>query len=187
MPFSVVKRWRLTNAGLGATISNAISRLPYMSACKVALEYKTRFWEHLDNPIIGSCSTSTDIPGIGSVCYPSYNINGTGKGSILASYVSGPDLGQRWASVPEEEHVAYVQNAMVEIHGEVARKQYTGKYSRVCWLLDPLESGGWASPAVGQHELYLPEYFKTHNNVSCHTHLRFFSLMALTRFFSSVR
>lgn len=60
----------------------------------------------------------------------------------------------------------YVLQAMVEIHGEVVQEQYTGKYDRRCWILDPLESASWASPAIGQHQLYLPEYFKTHNNVS---------------------
>lgn len=65
--------------------------------------------------------------------------------------------------VSEEEHVAYVLDAMVEIHGEVAREEYTGKYRRKCWLLE--EVGGWAHPSVGQHQLYMPEYFKTHSNV----------------------
>lgn len=55
--------------------------------------------------------------------------------------------------------------AMAEIHGGVVNEQYTGNYDRRCWSLDPLESGSWASPIIGQHELYLPEYFKTHNNV----------------------
>ena len=85
---------------------------------------------------------------------------------MLASYISGPDWGERWLATPEKEHVQYILDAMVEIHGEVARKQYTGKYNRLCWALDPLESASWASPTVGQHELYMPEYFKTHNNVS---------------------
>ncbi|KAK3328113.1 flavin-containing amine oxidoreductase-domain containing protein [Cercophora scortea] len=163
VPFSVLKKWRLP--GLGATISSAIANVPYVSACKVALEFGTRFWEHYDNPILGGCSTTSDIPGVGSICYPSYNLNGTGPGTMLASYVSGPDWGERWLATPEKEHVQYVLDAMIEIHGEVARDQYTGKYSRVCWALDPLESASWASPSVGQHELFLPEYFKTHNNM----------------------
>lgn len=163
VPFSIVKRWRFSD--LPITISNAINNVPYTSACKVALEFRTRFWEHYANPIYGSCSTSTDIPGIGSVCYPSYNINGTGPATMLASYVSGGDWGERWAATPEAEHVRYVLDAMIEIHGDVAREQYTGKFNRRCWVLDPLESASWASPMVGQHELYLPEYFKTQNNV----------------------
>lgn len=85
---------------------------------------------------------------------------------MLGSYISGGEWGARWVSVPEAEHVQYVLDAMIEIHGDVAREQYTGKYDRRCWMLDPYESASWASPEIGQHQLYLPEYFKTHNNVS---------------------
>ncbi|KAF4447228.1 L-amino-acid oxidase [Fusarium austroafricanum] len=162
VPFSIVRRWRLPK--LPATISNAIKKLSYGSACKVALEYSERFWEHYENPIYGGCSTSTDIPGIGSVCYPSCNINGTGPATILASYQSG-DMGERLASMLEEEHVQLVLDAMVEIHGEFTRELYTGKYNRRCWALDPLESGSWASPSAGQHQLYIPEYYKTYDKM----------------------
>ncbi|KAI1463958.1 flavin-containing amine oxidoreductase-domain containing protein [Daldinia caldariorum] len=162
VPFTMVKKMRVPY--LPATISNAIEDMPYESACKVALEYKTRFWEHYANPIFGGCSTSTDIPGIGSICYPSYCLNCTGPATILASYASG-DWGARWVSVPEEEHVQYMVDAMAEIHGQVAYEQYTGKYNRRCWMLDPYEGGSWASPTIGQHQLYLPEYFKTYNNM----------------------
>jgi monoamine oxidase len=162
-PFTVVRSWRLPNT-LPTTITNAINNLGYAAACKVALEYSSRFWEHYENPIIGGCSTTTDIPGIGSICYPSYNINGTGKATILASYsqVDWP------ASLSEEEHVKLVLDAMTEIHGEESRKLYTGKYNRRCWAHDPLEGGAsWANPSIGQHQLYIPEYFKTYDGVSC--------------------
>ncbi|KAL7623166.1 hypothetical protein AAE478_006847 [Parahypoxylon ruwenzoriense] len=162
LPFSIVKRMRLPT--LPPTIKNAITNLPFASACKVALEFSTRFWERYENPIFGGCSTATDIAGIGSICYPSYCLNCTGPATMLASYVSG-DWGARWVSVPEEEHVQYVLDAMAEIHGPVVHEQYTGKYNRRCWMLDPYEGGGWASPTVGQHQLYLPEYFKTYNNM----------------------
>ncbi len=84
---------------------------------------------------------------------------------MLASYTDN-DFGLRFASLTEEEHVQYVLNAMIEIHGEVARDQYTGKYNRRCWVLDPLESASWASPSIGMHKLYIPAYFRTENNVS---------------------
>ncbi|KAK4196230.1 putative L-amino-acid oxidase [Triangularia verruculosa] len=132
----------------------------------VALEFETRFWEHLKEPIYGSCYVSgPDYPGIGSICYPSYNINGTGPGALLASYISNPEWTERWIAMNESEHAQYVLDAMVGIHGDVAQEQYTGKFSRVCGALDPLEGASWADPTVGQHQLYLPEYFKTHNNM----------------------
>jgi monoamine oxidase len=162
-PFSVVRKWRLPPT-LGPTISNAIQKMRYASACKVALEFERRFWEQdYENPIFGGCSTTTDIPGIGEICYPMYNLNGTGPATILASY-NALDWGERWVGVSEAEHVQYVLDAMAEIHGEdLVRGLYTGQYRRKCWLLD--ESGGFAHLSVGQHELYMPEYFKTHNGV----------------------
>lgn len=166
-PFSIVRKWRIPKT-LPTTITNAISNVEYTSACKVALEFSSRFWEHYENPIIGGCSTTSDIPGIGNICYPSYNINGTGPATILASYISG-DWGQRWVASSEEEHVQYVVDAMVEIHGEHIRELYTGKYNRRCWIEDSLTSGSWASPAAGQHELYIPEYFKTYDGVSTYS------------------
>ena len=83
---------------------------------------------------------------------------------MLASYTQS-DFGLRFASLTDEEHVQYVLNAMIEIHGDVAREQYTGRYNRRCWVLDPLESASWAVPSIGMHELYIPAYFKTENNV----------------------
>lgn len=86
----------------------------------------------------------------------------------------------------DDEHVQYVLEAMIEIHGPVAEEQYTGKYvfrplmyidpvliglrqsrhNRQCWLLDENIAAAWAAPVVGQHELYIPAYFETENNVT---------------------
>ncbi|KAL8932987.1 MAG: hypothetical protein Q9216_006576 [Gyalolechia sp. 2 TL-2023] len=163
-PFSKVRSWRFPNTTFNPTLKNAISAMPYTAVCKVALQFSTRFWEHFANPILGGCSTTTDIPGIGSICYPSYKINSTGPGVMLASYTGG-DFGIRFASLPELEHVQYVLNAMIEIHGEVAREQYTGRFNRKCWALDPLETASWATPSIGMHKLYIPSYFETENNM----------------------
>ncbi|KAK0652423.1 flavin-containing amine oxidoreductase [Cercophora newfieldiana] len=143
VPFSVMRKWKID--GLSTTMRDAITTLPYTSACKVALEFRTRFWEHTKKPIFGSCwASESKFPGVGNICYPSYNINGTGKAAILASYISDPGWGEHWASKSEHEHVGYVLNAME---------------------LDPLAAAGWADPTAEQQRLYLPEYFKTHNNI----------------------
>ena len=84
-PFSVVRRWRLPSS-FPQPIKDAITKMPYNSACKVVLEYSERFWEKYENPIFGGCSTTTDIPGIGTICYPSYNLNSSGPATIIASY-----------------------------------------------------------------------------------------------------
>ncbi len=122
VPLPLVRTWRLP--AFSDLLSTAIDSYPYSQVCKVALQFKTRFWEHTAAPIYGSCSTTTDIPGIGSICYPSYDINSTGPGVMLASYTSSDD-GLRWASIPEDVHVQYVVDAMAEIHGQVVNDQYS--------------------------------------------------------------
>ncbi|KAJ5649381.1 uncharacterized protein N7484_003104 [Penicillium longicatenatum] len=163
VPFTVVRKWELPE--FSPTLANAISKLGYGSACKVALEFKSRFWEHLDRPIFGSCNTQTDVPGIGSICYPSYNINGTGPAVVLASY-NQDDYGKRWVSTPKEEHAQYVLDSFARLHGEIVYEQYTGNFKRVCWLEEEFNAGGsWVDAGVGQHKLYMPSYFNTENNI----------------------
>lgn len=160
-PFPVVRTWRMTPR-LPSTLRRAVTTLRYDPACKVALQFKTRFWEHLPKPIFGGCS-STDIPNIGSFCYPAYNLNGTGPGVLLASYQSGENSANPLLALSDDEHAAYVLDAMAEIHGDIVYKQYTGKYDRICWTQDEFARGAWAGPAAGQHELYIPSYFRTEN------------------------
>jgi monoamine oxidase len=64
---------------------------------------------------------------VGSVCFPSYQLNSTGPGVVLASYSSGPDC-DPLAAMTDEEHVWFVQQAMVETFGDIAAEQYTGVY-----------------------------------------------------------
>lgn len=157
VPFSLVRLWRLPD--YSSLLSRAINTLNYEQVCKVALHYKTRFWEHLDEPIYGGCGT-VDIPGVGDLCYPSYNINSTDPGVVLASYLSGIQA-RTTASMSEEDHVALVQRAMVEIHGDVAHEEYSGSYDRMCWETNENQAGAWCQPLAGQQDLYLPAYFKT--------------------------
>jgi monoamine oxidase len=142
VPFSKVRLWRTPT--YSSLLSRAINTMNYQQSCKVALHYETRFWEKLDPPIIGGCG-STDIPGVGSVCYPAYNINGTGPGVILASYSSGTPA-RSLAALSDEDHVSLIQRAMVEVHGQVAADQYTGVYDRQCWEVDEHQAGAWAAP-----------------------------------------
>lgn len=156
-PFSKVRLWDMPR--YSSLLSRAIDTLNYDQSCKMALMYETRFWEHQENPIFGGCG-SVDSPGIGSVCYPSFNMNGTGPGVILASYVSGT-AARSTAALSTEDHIALVQRAMIEVHGQIAEEQFTGIYDRQCWEIDEHQAGAWADPLVGQQELYLPAYYQT--------------------------
>ncbi|KAF2791444.1 hypothetical protein K505DRAFT_326865 [Melanomma pulvis-pyrius CBS 109.77] len=157
VPFSKVRGWKLPR--YSSLLSRAINTMNYQQSCKVALHYKTRFWEHMDPPIIGGCG-ATDVYGGGSVCYPAYKINSTLPGVILASYTSGTPA-RTVAALSTEDHVARTQRTMVEVHGEIANEQWTGNYNRQCWEVDEHQAGAWASPFLGQQDLYLPAYYKT--------------------------
>ncbi|CAO3594472.1 unnamed protein product [Absidia cylindrospora] len=157
-PFSVVRTWHLPE--MSYTITKAIGTLQFSQACKVALEFKTRFWESGDRPIFGGCSV-TDM-ATGRACYPPYRrpgADGSGPGVMLGSYISG-DMGLRLAAMNEQDHVALVLENMVELHGEQARQQFTGNYKRYCGILDPYAACSWATPMAGQHSLFSPSYFQ---------------------------
>lgn len=160
VPFSRVRLWRLP--AYSSLLRRAISGMHYDPSCKVALHYTTRFWEHLKYPIFGGCG-STDIPGISSICYPSYKLNASGPGVLLASYASG-QIARSSGALTEIQHVAQVQRAMVEVHGHVAAEQFTGNYDRICWDQIEFQAGAWCSPNAGQQRLYLPAYFRTEKN-----------------------
>ncbi|KAI6779249.1 uncharacterized protein J7T54_007776 [Emericellopsis cladophorae] len=82
---------------------------------------------------------------------------------ILASYASAVQA-RSVAALSEEDHVALVQEAMVEVHGEIANEQWAGAYDRQCWEVDEHQAGAWASVAVGQQELFIPAYHKSELN-----------------------
>ncbi|PWN25895.1 amine oxidase, partial [Jaminaea rosea] len=160
-PFSVAKFWRMPN--ISPSFTRAVKTLKYSSACKVALHFKSRFWERapFSPPIYGGCSV-TDLPGIRNVCYPPYGLNSTGPAVILGEYVSNDDA-DRMASWPEDAHVQHVLDGVAEMHGgEVVYDEFVSGM-RKCWGIDEFEAASWAAPMAGQHKLYLPEYYKTHN------------------------
>lgn len=121
-PFSKVRLWDLPR--YSSLLSRAIDSLNYSPSCKLSLLYETRFWEHSEKPIFGGCG-SVDVPGVGDVCYPSFNINGTGPGVVLASYTSGTPA-RSIAALSPEDYVGIVQRAMVDFHGPIAAEQFTG-------------------------------------------------------------
>lgn len=160
VPFNLIRFWDMPPHS--SLLRRAIDRTVFDGAVKIAIQYKMRFWEHLDHPIIGGCGR-VDIYGIGQICYPSYEINATGPGVMLASYISSADATVACA-MPEAEHIARIQRAMVELHGPIAAEQYTGNYARHCWENDEHHAGSWAVPIVPQQQLYLPAFWHTEFN-----------------------
>ena len=158
-PLPMIRSWTLPS--FSPLLSAAISSYTYSHGCKCALQFHTRFWEHLPNrPIYGSCSTTTSTPRIGQICYPSYDINTTSPGVVLASYIAGSDA-VRWLGVSPDEYITYTLNAFAQIHGDIVHEQFTGNGSVKCWLTDPNEYAGWAEPEAGTRQAFGPSFFKT--------------------------
>ncbi|EGY16172.1 L-amino-acid oxidase [Verticillium dahliae VdLs.17] len=160
VPFNLLRFWELPPHS--SLMRRAIDRTVFDGSVKVAIQYKTRFWEHLEHPIIGGCGR-VNVPLIGQICYPSWDINSTGPGVLLASYVASYDATVACA-MSDEEHIAYIQRAMVEIHGPAAEENWTGNWERHCWEHDEHHAGSWAVPIVPQQQLYLPAFFHTEFN-----------------------
>ncbi|KAI6708500.1 hypothetical protein PZA11_000822 [Diplocarpon coronariae] len=184
VPFNLLRFWELPPHS--SLMRRAIDRLEYDSAVRVVIQYKERFWEHLDRPIIGGCG-AVNIHGIGEICYPSHGINATGPGVLLASYTTWSDA-RTACAMPEAEHIAYIQRAMVEIHGPIADEMWTGNYERHCWGDDEHHAGSVAAPGVAQQELYMPAYWDTEfNTVYIGEHTGFTNAWIFSALESSVR
>ncbi|PWY64341.1 amine oxidase [Aspergillus eucalypticola CBS 122712] len=156
-PFTKVRMWDLPR--YSSILSRAISETNYEPSCKLALLYETRFWEHQEQPIFGGCG-EVDIPGVQYVCYPSFNLNGTGPAAVLGAYAVGSPARSVQALKPED-YVALARRSMVEIHGEIAEEQFTGISHVHCWETDEHQNGAWTHPLVGQQEIFLPAYYQT--------------------------
>lgn len=161
VPLNLMKFWDLPP--YSSLLKRSIDRTIYANACKVALQFKTRFWEHLERPIIGGC-TRLYKPQLGQVCYPSWHVNATGPGTMLASYLSDYEATVACA-MSEEEHLAYIKRAFIEIHGEeVIEENWTGNFARQCWEQDEHHAGAFTMQIFAQQHLYLPAFYQTEFN-----------------------
>jgi monoamine oxidase len=161
VPLNLMKFWDLPP--YSSLLKRAIDRTLFANACKVAVQFKTRFWEHLEKPIFGGC-TRINKPQLGQVCYPSWNLNDTGPGTMLASYISDYEATVACA-MPEKEHMAYIKRALSAVHGEeVIEENWTGHYARHCWENDEHHAGAFTMQIFAQQHLYLPAFYQTEFN-----------------------
>lgn len=162
-PFSVVRGWHLP-AFDSPLISRAIQEVGYGTACKTALQFSNRFWEHGSRPIRGGCDSTDAFYGVNTICYPSYKVGDDGPAVVLTSYVQG-DAGVRLVSWPQEKLIKQVLASMARLYGDAVYEAHTGESMYKCWLTDENAAGAWVNPREGQHTLFIPEYHKVHNGV----------------------
>ena len=87
VPLGAMRAMDMGDLKLAYGKKQAMRSIRYDAAMKIAMRFKTRWWEALSEPIRGGQSLS-DLP-IRRCVYPSYGTNTTGAaGTMLASYVS---------------------------------------------------------------------------------------------------
>jgi monoamine oxidase len=88
MPFGCLRMVDTSALEFQWELETALRTLHYDSAVKVAVKFKTRWWENLPQPQVGGTST-TDRP-TRTVVYPSYGI-GSEDATMIVSYTWAQD------------------------------------------------------------------------------------------------
>lgn len=127
----------------------AIRELNYISATKIGIEFKSRFWEKAGQR---GGKSITDLP-IRFSYYPSRNIGANGHAVILASY-TWADEALIWDSLSEGERIQYTLLNLSEIYGDIVWSEFVSGTS-FSWSQYPYSAGGFTAFEPGQElELY---------------------------------
>ncbi|MGE7874270.1 flavin monoamine oxidase family protein [Bacillus paramycoides] len=129
----------------------AIRELNYIAATKIAIEFKSRFWERA-----GQCGgkSITDLP-IRFTYYPSYGIHTPGAAIVLASY-TWADEALTWDSLSNRERIRYALKNLAQIYGNVVYSEFVTGTS-FSWSQNPYSCGAFTAFEPGQ-ELELFPY-----------------------------
>ncbi|KAM9801571.1 L-amino-acid oxidase [Neosynchiropus ocellatus] len=123
---------------LPADKMEAMRGVHYISATKVILSFKERFWEK--EGIDGGKSV-TDRPSR-YIYYPSHSFPGTDAGALLASYTCSDDA-DLFDGLSDEELMGVVLEDLARIHGEFVKHLWTGGLVKK-WGSDPYTLGAFA-------------------------------------------
>jgi monoamine oxidase len=146
IPLSILSQIPLT---VGARLKAAIDAVPYVSAVKIGLQFKRRFWEE-DEAIYGGISF-TDLP-IRQIAYPSSDLNRRGGGVLLGAYIFEGASAYEFAALPPAERVARAVDFGARIH-----PQYRAEFENgiaVAWQRVPFTlgcTGFWTDETRAQH------------------------------------
>ncbi|MCR6465977.1 flavin monoamine oxidase family protein [Bacillus paranthracis] len=129
----------------------AIRELNYIAATKIAIEFKSRFWEKA-----GQCGgkSITDLP-IRFTYYPSYSIHTPGPAIVIASY-TWADEALTWDSLPQRDRIRYALKNLAEIYGDIVYSEFVTGTS-FSWSKNPYSCGAFTAFEPGQ-ELELFPY-----------------------------
>jgi len=154
LPLGVLQSIDTFSLGFSLKKRMAIRKLRMESSVKIAIRFRTRFWEHDSNyPILGG-QTFTDLP-IRKIIYPSHGIDCINvTGTILVSYTWGQDakrIGSRVkpkvpsqvVDMSEDELIEDVLDQLTLIHGIIVRQEYDHSYFVMNWNDNPLTMGAY--------------------------------------------
>jgi monoamine oxidase len=134
---------------VGAPMKAAIDAVPYLSAVKIGLQFKRRFWEE-DEAIYGGISY-TDLP-IRQIAYPNYGLNRSDRGVLLGAYIVEGANAYEFTSMTPAERVARAVALGSRIH-----PQYQAEFENgiaVAWHRVPSAlgcAGYWSEQLRARH------------------------------------
>lgn len=128
----------------------AIREINYMSATKIGIEFKNRFWER-EGQLGGQ--TITDLP-IRLTMYPNVGIGTTGPAVVKVSY-AWADEALTLSSLTNEERIQYALQNLSKIWGNQVYSEFiTG--TSFSWSQNPFSCGAFSFFEPGQEEEFNP-------------------------------
>jgi monoamine oxidase len=146
IPLSILSQIRIT---VGQQMQAAIAAVPYISAVKVGLQFKRRFWEE-DEAIYGGISY-TDMP-IRQISYPRTGYNTGGKGILLGAYTFGGPNSYEFTAMAPAERIKRALEYGSRIHSQYHQEFESG--IAVAWHRVPFSfgcAGGWTEETRKAH------------------------------------
>jgi monoamine oxidase len=132
-----------TPHNLGSTVQSALKAVTPVSAGKIGLEYRSRWWE--DRLRIYGGITETDMD-LSHIWYPSYGYH-EGRGVIIGYYNTGTNADAYGALSPADREKRAVAQG-VKIHGDIYRTDLATSFSHH-WRQTPHLLGAWHSMQGG--------------------------------------
>lgn len=149
LPFSVL-RFIETPEGWGAPKYESIRMLKMTNAVKVALGFKSRFWE-VEGPNskgMKGGQSNTDL-AVRSIVYPSFGIGEPGPAYLLGSYCWERDA-DKFSHLSQQQIIDACLRDVARIHGDVVYEEFIGHGASVVWNKEELTGGGFEFFAPGQ-------------------------------------
>ncbi|CUS12591.1 unnamed protein product [Tuber aestivum] len=168
-PLSCMRTMDLDQAGLDYAQNQALRTLGYGPSIKVAIKFKTRWWEQTSSPVMVGGVSSTDRPSR-IVVYPSYSRKDPedANGVLMASYCWTQDALRLGSLIngkgtdSEKALLDIIYRDLAKLHGEDPQwyKDQTVDYHAYDWYHNQYSMGAYASFGPGQFSNMYPELTK---------------------------